>query len=450
MSYRTVALSAPGKVLLAGGYLVLDRNHTGLVFGLDARIHVHVQKLPTSPGHVPSEIVVRSPQFRDAEWRYEYRDTEHHGGVQITQLKGNKFVETALAYALSYISAVSGAAKIEPTSVTIVADTDYYSHPASTACEEPARFIDFNVPLTEAHKTGLGSSAALVTAFVAAILTYYLDTSQLAIHSDSGRRRLHNLAQAAHCAAQGQVGSGFDVAAAVYGSCVYRRFSPSLLEELGEVSSPQFSKRLKAVVEEADASNTWDMQIDTEATMLPRGLRLVMCDVDCGSESVGMAKKVLAWRKEKPDEARLLWATLQKGNEELAGELIRLAQEITTESRDYKNLTDIILTIRSLIREMSAKAEVPIEPNVQTKLLDACGGISGVIGGVVPGAGGFDAIVLLVENQALRPLQHFLSTYKTASDIHSGPVIGQVRLLGVKQEFEGLKSEDIEAYADWI
>lgn len=361
----------------------------------------------------------------------------------------NKFVETALAYALSYVSAISDT-EIGSTSVTIVADTDYYSHPGSTPCTNPTRFIDFNVPLTEAHKTGLGSSAALVTAFVAAVLTHYLDEKKLGLHSDSGRRRLHNLAQAAHCAAQGKVGSGFDVAAAIYGSCVYRRFSPSILEEVGEVGSPQFSKRLTAVVEESDASTTWDMQIDKAAARLPRGLRLVMCDVDCGSESVGMAKKVLAWRKEKPDEAALLWATLQKGNEELAGELLRLAQGITTDSRDYKNLSDTILTIRSLIREMSAKAEVPIEPKVQTELLDACCRISGVVGGVVPGAGGFDAIVLLVENDAVPPLQQFLDTYKTTADNNSGPVIGKVRLLSVKQDFEGLKAEDIQTYADWI
>ncbi|KAL8656940.1 MAG: hypothetical protein Q9226_002411 [Calogaya cf. arnoldii] len=457
MSRQTVAVSAPGKVLLAGGYLVLDRDYTGLVFGLDARIHVHVQKLPTSPGIVLSEIIVRSPQFRDAEWRYGYHETEDHGGLQVTQLKGrststqsgNKFVETALAYALSYVSAIADT-KLGSTSITIVADTDYYSHPGSTPATDPTRFIDFNVPLTEAHKTGLGSSAALVTAFVAAVLTHYLNENQLGHHSDAGRRRLHNLAQAAHCAAQGKVGSGFDVAAAVYGSCVYRRFSPWILEKLGEVGSPQFSERLTAAVEELDASDMWDMQIDRAAARLPRGLKLVMCDVDCGSESVGMAKKVLAWRKEKPDEAALLWATLQKGNEELAEELLRLAQGTTTDTRDYKNLSDIILTNRSLIREMSVKAEVPIEPKVQTELIDACCRIGGVVGGVVPGAGGFDAIVLMVEDDALRSLQQFLDTYKTTGDDDTGPVIGKVRLLGVKQDFEGLRSEDVKTYADWI
>ena len=88
MSTSPVAISAPGKVLLAGGYLVLDRDYTGLVFGLDARIHVHVQTLPTSPGVMLSEIIVKSPQFRDAEWRYGYRETEDGGGVEVTQLKG--------------------------------------------------------------------------------------------------------------------------------------------------------------------------------------------------------------------------------------------------------------------------------------------------------------------------------------------------------------------------
>ena len=82
------AVSAPGKVLLAGGYLVVDRAHTGLVLGLDARIHVLVEPLVTLDGVVLSEIVVRSPQFRDAEWRYGYRIGEDDSGIEVVQLKG--------------------------------------------------------------------------------------------------------------------------------------------------------------------------------------------------------------------------------------------------------------------------------------------------------------------------------------------------------------------------
>ncbi|KAL8942279.1 MAG: hypothetical protein Q9216_001752 [Gyalolechia sp. 2 TL-2023] len=456
MNQPTVAVSAPGKVLLAGGYLVLDRQYTGLVFGLDARIHVHIQKLPTSPGGLLSEIIVRSPQFLDAEWRYGYREIENCGGIQVSQLKGhttsqysrNKFVETALAYALSYISAVSKL-KIGSVSITIIADTDYYSHPDPDNANS-ARFVNFNVPLTEAHKTGLGSSAALVTSFTAAVLSHYLDHRQLNLDSDFGRARLHNLAQAAHCAAQGKVGSGFDVAAAVYGSCVYRRFSPSILDGLGEVGSPDFSRRLGVVVEDSDPSVRWDMRIDKVAAVLPAGLRLVMCDVHCGSETVGLVKKVLAWRKEHPAEAALLWATLQKGGEDLAKELQRLAQTSTTSSYGFKDLSDIFLTIRSLVREMSGKANVPVESKVQTTLLNACCQISGVVGGVVPGAGGYDAIALLIEDEALPSLQAFLDSYTIASSNEDGPLVGKVRLLGVRQEMEGLRMEESTMFAGWM
>lgn len=376
----------------------------------------------------------------------------------------NKFVETALAYALSYITSLTST-KIEPALITILADTDYYSHGSSSSSTATtttsSRFLDFNVALTSAHKTGLGSSAALVTAFTTAVLTYYLPSGTLDIASSAGKARLHNLSQAAHCAAQGKVGSGFDVAAAVYGSCVYRRFSPSILEGLGEIGTQSFAGRLRAVVDDTGegegSTKKWDTEIDKSAAIMPKGIRLVMCDVDCGSETVSLVKKVLAWRKEEPEEAALLWATLQKGNEDLARELQRLALAPAPASRidksaGYENLKNVIFTIRSLIREMSAKAGVPIEPKVQTDLLDACSKVQGVVGGVVPGAGGFDAIALLVQDDdaVVQELRKLLDTYKVDAQDGDGASIGNVRLLGVKQEMRGVVFEDPGIYSDWI
>jgi phosphomevalonate kinase len=84
----STAVSAPGKVFLAGGYLVLDRTYTALVFALSARIHVLVEDIDTSTGVDLAEIVVQSPQFRDATWNYGYHLAEDQGGVAVTQLQG--------------------------------------------------------------------------------------------------------------------------------------------------------------------------------------------------------------------------------------------------------------------------------------------------------------------------------------------------------------------------
>lgn len=84
----TTAVSAPGKVLLAGGYLVLDRSYTGLVFGLNARIHVIIRDIKTSSGVELSEIRVKSPQFKDAQWNYGYSLKDKDRGIEVTQLQG--------------------------------------------------------------------------------------------------------------------------------------------------------------------------------------------------------------------------------------------------------------------------------------------------------------------------------------------------------------------------
>lgn len=459
MSSSTVAVSAPGKVLFAGGFLVLDRKHTGLVFGLDARIHVHIDAWLQPPSALKgAHIQVQSPQFTDARWLYGISAASgEHAAVGVAQVEDqdgftsgpNKFVETTLRYALTYLSHIAKDI-YSSLSLTILADDDYYSQSAGSSRPQDAKtdFTHFGVKLTEAHKTGLGSSAALVTALVAALLAFYHidgdveDTRQL--------QRTHNLAQAAHCAAQGKVGSGFDVAAAVYGSCLYRRFSPAILETVGDAKSDGFSERLRVCVDHLDLEHSWDQEVVRQAVQVPSSLLLVMCDVDCGSETPGMVRKVLEWRKEQAEKSSLLWNALQQGQEDLCQQLRRLAEREAISFDGYQELADIISTIRSLVREMSVASTVPIEPPVITELLDFCTSLPGVVGGVAPGAGGYDAVALLVKNdgEVVRDLQSRLDGWK--SQDASGTTIGKVRLLGVKQEKQGVRAESSGRYSGWL
>jgi phosphomevalonate kinase len=249
---------------------------------------------------------------------------------------------------------------------------------------------------------------------------------------------LHNLAQASHSHAQGKVGSGFDIASAVFGSCLYKRFSSSLLSKLASPSTPSFATQLRSLIE----GPSWDTEIQKSSIKMPKGLRLVMCDVDCGSETPGMVKKVLAWRAEKSEEAEKNWKSLQEGNEMLARELTRLATE---GEGKYDKLRHIILSNRALIREMGEKSGVPIEPPQQTRLLDYCSKLDGVVGGVVPGAGGFDAIVLLVEDkeETLEALKEAVASYQDPG------ALGRVGVIGVREEMIGVKKEELSLYKEW-
>lgn len=361
----------------------------------------------------------------------------------------NAFVETALSYALTYCGYVADSKDFGSLAITILADNDYYSETAfSRALNSPGRFVSFGVPLHEAHKTGLGSSAALVTALVSALVIHRtMQPDGLAL----GRDKLHNLAQAAHCAAQGKIGSGFDVAAAVYGSCLYRRFSPAVLEAIGEIGSPGFEERLFAVVEDVNPENPWDTECLDFGMQLPRGMQMVLCDVECGSQTPSMVKKVLQWRSQNQVEADTLWDSLQATNESLRQELTRLAQDPEALG-DYTDVRTYIESARDLIRTMTRKSGVPIEPSVQTELLDAASALDGVVGGVVPGAGGYDAIVLLIRDDpsVIARLNSLFANWKSNVEDDFGGKIGQVRLLGVRHGSEGARNEALEQYFGWV
>ena len=346
---------------------------------------------------------------------------------------------------LTYIWSLKPNRILPPASIRILADQAYYSNPGTP--KSSSRFLDFGVSLKEAHKTGLGSSAALVTSFTGAVLSFYLTKDLFDIESERGQTILHNLAQAAHCAAQGKVGSGFDVASAVFGSCLYRRFSPTILSSHTEPGSPGFASHLRATVDEA--GNPWDTEVVKDAVKVPSGLRLVMCDVSCGSGTPGMVRNVLDWRKREPAEAERVWKDLQAANEALAREMRAVAEVPAGPERDYASLRACFKSIRKNIRAMGEKSGVPIEPPAQTKLLDACEGVEGVVGGTVPGAGGYDAIALLIEDKqtTVDGLLGLFQGWEFKGEVEGG---GKVSMLGVREEMEGVRVEDFKAYEAFV
>ncbi|KAH6631473.1 ribosomal protein S5 domain 2-type protein [Chaetomium tenue] len=448
---RTVVVSAPGKVLLAGGYIVLDRKHTGLVFGLSARIHVLAQEIHTSAGVHLREIVVQSPQFLNATWKYGYHLAENGGGIKVTQLQSgtpvdqNHFVETTLSYVLSYISQVDktrAAHGFEPASLLVLADNDYYSKPkeptttttttsSSNQTSPHPRFLHFGTTLRDAHKTGLGSSAAIVTALTASLLAHYLPPHLFDLSTPAGRRALHNLAQVAHCAAQGKVGSGFDVASAVYGSSVYRRFSPALLAALPGPGEDGFAEKLVGLVD----GEGWDCEVRKEGVGLPEGVAVRMCDVDCGTQTVSMVKKVHAWREGNAEVAAGVYEQLQGKVDELT--------EVLGEGR-VGEIGRVMKPFRELMRTMGRECGAPIEPDSQEEMLDALEGVEGVLGSVVPGAGGYDAaaVVMRDDEETEKRVKAFLREWSKEHEI-------QVRLMGVRGETEGARMEDPSEFKLW-
>lgn len=68
LNIMATCVSAAGKVLLAGGYLVLDQKYSGAVVSTSSRFYTVVEDAASATDR--PRITVRSPQFKNAVWDY--------------------------------------------------------------------------------------------------------------------------------------------------------------------------------------------------------------------------------------------------------------------------------------------------------------------------------------------------------------------------------------------
>jgi phosphomevalonate kinase len=150
---------------------------------------------------------------------------------------------------------------------------------------------------TEQHinlKTGLGSSAAMIVSFTTA---WYLAVhGKSEVQDDQELRHLHIVCQVVNACIQNKIGSGFDIACALYGSQVFSRFSePELLLKVVEAlkNGQSAEQELKEFTAHFDFAH--------RPFTLPPNVDLLMVDVNDGSDTKVLVKQVLNWDKTNRD-----------------------------------------------------------------------------------------------------------------------------------------------------
>mmetsp|Transcript_37671 Transcript_37671/g.78917 ORF Transcript_37671/g.78917 Transcript_37671/m.78917 type:complete len:494 (-) Transcript_37671:400-1881(-) len=478
-----VTVSAPGKILLAGGYLVLEAPNAGFVIAADKRFYTSVIRGDTSTNEIEENdksmhIRVKSPQFR-SEWNYMYDESNCHLVSSPSNESVNPFVEKSLRVCLIYLLRSSPSTTNTPTpsflDVLIRADNDFYSvlpHLPEDSKKTPAEVaalpkflpcpVDPETGKVVVHKTGLGSSAALTTSLVGALVHFFRKDSQ---EGKALSGIIHNLAQICHCHAQGKVGSGFDVSAACHGTHVYRRFPkcllPDLLQQLDhfekETSTDTDTQHviLSETVKRSVELVPWKEDMVTQLN-LPSDLQLLLADVRGGSESPSMARTVLKWKsgEQSKNDANEVphWSALSRLNPKIVESILSLSKEAADGTTDFDalsklpasqwpsdndspliSLRDTFSEIRNELRSMGEAAVVPIEPPPQQQLCDATSKLPGVVTALVPGAGGYDAVACLYINrpEVVKSIGELWSTWKS-------PVVCP---LAVRAGDEGLRVE---------
>lgn len=357
--------SAPGKILWIGGYSVLERPNVSYVTTVKSYVHVNIRSSEEN------SIELNVPQFG---MNVRGSMDPSSGRLAMQGPKELTLLRTSIEIALGYASAIG--VKLHGMLVNTKNDSEF----------------SYSIANGKIVKSGLGSSAALTVAAIACTLK--------SLDVKASRDKVHKLAQIAHSLATGKVGSGFDIAAAAYGSIIYTRYSPELIKSLPDnFSNHELLKLVK---------RKWDYT--AEKLPFPNDFKMTFANFI--GESMNTASSVgtvAGFKQSQPEMYNELMKELNQTNVDAIDALKKINkgdEEITTSFKEAFERG------RALTKELGRLSKVDIEPDDCSDLIEESEK-NGALIAKLPGAGGKDSIVAIsTSREDQKSLRKFWKTRK--------------------------------------
>ncbi len=318
---------AYGKLLIFGAYSILEPGNTGLV--------VNVSRGTTTKAYATDAGTV----VFDLK-NFEIKTYGRLSGGKIKLEKDNEvmiFIKSAVQFSFEYLASIGK----EVMGIRIVT----YNDPELSA---------------KSMKTGFGSSATSTVSAVAAILK---------LHGIDDREIVYNISKYSHFRSQGAVGSGFDIAAACFGSHFF-------------VSQPIDMSNLREFMQSKAKLSIG--RFDWPPSLLP----LVAFTGSSASTKV-FVEKIQKFRESKPQEYNNFMQEYNNINLKLKDAFVFHKPD------EIQSLLGQSWGMRKKLGEM---AHAPIEPENYSRLFKEMNKRGAFAAGLT-GAGGGDSILALCTSE---------------------------------------------------
>ena len=316
-------------MLISGGYCILEEGYSGLV--ICPREATGVCKGRKYFEFNQAGIVHVLSSFGTCTFKW-------NENFAIEGTISNTFIKSAVEVSSEYLS--SKGYKLDGSAFNFVVDLSLVFYTA------------------KGGKTGLGSSAVVTTLLVAAIVGLF--------EREITHENVHSLALRAHFQAQGKIGSGFDISAAVFGSQLFVKGSPQLHPNA--------------------ASNSQHFPLH-----LPQNIEISLFVCGNGSSTTSFASKFAQFKAQNPAIIPLLAQieTLTRGIYQA------FLHSQCTLRESLPPLSEQLLQAYS---ELSQKTGIEIVPEViRRKCLHFLHNENSVLCAGISGAGGFDAFYIIYD-----------------------------------------------------
>lgn len=324
-----ITSSGHGKCLILGGYLILNKNNAGICVSLEPQIECKIRKMQNSDEfRITVHVLPQNINFAfvQNDW--------NNISFYVQNKKFERYIIAVLNVFFSSHDLLGYDIEME-----IIGDSEFY-------CEN--------------GKTGLGSSSAATVAMMKGLFKLY--------NEDDNNDNIFKYSAVAHSLAQGNIGSCFDIACAVWGSLKYKRPSPEFIS----------INKLKM---------DWDFCV--EPIELPKSLHLfVLSNPFSGSSTPSLVKKFQLKAKDDPTLYNKLLNNVNKAIDSLSQE-------------DFVKIRNSFCTVRNTLVEISNKWDISVVPPQVNEIAEKVEAIDGVIASIIPGAGGFDSIAILTKYETI-------------------------------------------------
>lgn len=405
---------AYGKALISGSYAITEENVPGLCIGLNSSFYAYTQNLPETKNY-ENTITIITPQFPD-DYNYQYIYTQIYSELNVPKfikieniLGDSKFIDAAVNVVLSYLTGSKKLLLGKSLSIELFEDEQFISYKnyrsdfkIESKASRGNHYQAFDCRVTECAKTGLGSSACQIVSIIGLMVKELSNSIK-----EISQSVIEILGQIANAIAAKKCGSGFDIGCAVFGSNLFTRISKNdindcivqldnceNLEIFAEMVELMASKRTIEPFRICDQTNNKNGLIKSQEN------KLNVYFVDFGFKGLSTAEFVSCVFK--------FWSQ----NLEEKGKFVEESKQLTLASKEcYQSLfdkdssqldhqqiqilKDVIVKQRRNLRKLGENTKTEIEPNVIGLLLDCIVKEHEVIVGMIPGAGGWDAQIIL-------------------------------------------------------
>ena len=401
---NSIIIKSPGKSLLSGGYLILDKSKRGLVINIDTYISCesyYLIKGKSNESEKNSLLFNIYSEYLNQNFNYIVSmDFNNDNELKIFEKndKDNKWIKNCIISSLLiYLSKNNNFNdlfnlnnKIE-INITIKSDYRFYSYSPDN--------------ISQKIKTGLGSSSAFINSLTSNLILTYDKILNKKIYPKNIviKNLVDNNIKAiilgscllSNNLSQNKIGSCFDIISSLFGSQIFIQTQQNIFLNSPFYLNEENKSKINNFIEYLKSEYIPNILFLNENNIYLKN-KIYFVSIEIGSDTRIFVKKVLEYANNKKKDKLF--------DDDLFNQLNALNEKIinlflNNSNIDNSLIKELCIKYRIILRKISEESKVGIEPGILTPLLDNLIKLDDIIYAICPGAGGYDSIIIMAKDK---------------------------------------------------